>query len=424
MTDGSILAQLIPVNKSRILSDFRPSRASQAPCTVRRRCSSWSICARLGDEGSEHRQGRARLAKPGVGVKMRGKAAVVVVALALGLVPMPRSVVERVYSTGTYLDLQPLVTGLSNTVPLAMLDVLLCAALAFFLGKVLLDVARRPRLGPWRVLARACSRALVWAAAFYVAFVVLWGLNYRRLPISEKLSFDSARVSQANARALASRDVDRVNALHDPAHALGWPDARSIEPSLADAFSRTQQMLRGGAQVALPGRPKYTLLDVYFRRAAVTGMTDPYFLETLVSDVLLPFERPFVVAHEWSHLAGYADEGEANFVGWLTCLRGTAADQYSGWLFLYGELAGAVDVAAKREMESRLAPGPRADLRAVAERLAQEVNPELSALGWRAYDRYLRANGVESGARSYAEVIRLILGTQFSSEGMPLLSSQ
>jgi hypothetical protein len=367
-------------------------------------------------------QRTGRLAEPGVTVKTRGRAAIVVVALVLGLVPIPRTVVERAYSTGTYLSLQPLVTGLSNTVPFALLDVLLCGALAFWLGQVLFDLARRPRLGAWRVLARACARTLVWAAAFYVAFVVLWGLNYRRIPIAEKLNFEDARVSQANARALAGTDVDRVNVLYDSAHAQGWPDARSIESSLVDAFSRTQRMLRGSAQVALPARPKYTLLDVYFRRAAVTGMTDPFFLETLVSDALLPFERPFVVAHEWSHLAGYADEGEANFVGWLTCLRGTVADQYSGWLFLYAELAGALDVTARREMESRLAPGPRSDLRAVAERLAQEVNPELSALGWRAYDRYLRANRVESGARSYAEVIRLILGTQFSSEGTPVLS--
>jgi hypothetical protein len=36
---------------------------------------------------------------------------------------------------------------------------------------------------------------------------------------------------------------------------------------------------------------------------------------------LLPFEKPFVAAHEWAHLAGYADESEASFVGWLTCVR-------------------------------------------------------------------------------------------------------
>ena len=105
-------------------------------------------------------------------------------------------------------------------------------------------------------------------------------------------------------------------------------------------------------------RPKATLLDFYFRRAGVAGMTDPYFLETLVERNLIPFERPFVVAHEWSHLAGFADESEANFVGWLTCLRGSNADQYSGWLFLYDELAGAVGRGGDRS-GSRGTTGPR-----------------------------------------------------------------
>ena len=38
-------------------------------------------------------------------------------------------------------------------------------------------------------------------------------------------------------------------------------------------------------------------------------------------------ERPFVIAHEWAHLAGYADESEANFVAWLTCRRADPADR-------------------------------------------------------------------------------------------------
>jgi hypothetical protein len=86
-------------------------------------------------------------------------------------------------------------------------------------------------------------------------------------------------------------------------------------------FAGVQREL-GATRLAVPGRPKQTLLDLYFRRATVEGMTDPYFLETLIVSDLLPFERPFVVAHEWSHLAGFGDEGEANFVGWLTCLGG------------------------------------------------------------------------------------------------------
>ena len=54
-------------------------------------------------------------------------------------------------------------------------------------------------------------------------------------------------------------------------------------------------------------------------------MINPFGLEVLVNPDLPLSERPFVAAHEWAHLAGYADESEASFVGWLTCMRADAA---------------------------------------------------------------------------------------------------
>ncbi len=63
------------------------------------------------------------------------------------------------------------------------------------------------------------------------------------------------------------------------------------------------------------------------------------------------------VAHEWSHLAGYADESEANFVGWLVCMRGPAPVQYSGWLSLYGTVMNALPRSEREELARRLDKG-------------------------------------------------------------------
>jgi hypothetical protein len=64
----------------------------------------------------------------------------------------------------------------------------------------------------------------------------------------------------------------------------------------------------------------------------------------------------------------------------------------------------------------RLSAGPRADLRAVADRLTRDVRPQVSAAGWRVYDKYLKANRVEAGAASYAQVVRLVLGTALGQQ--------
>jgi hypothetical protein len=349
---------------------------------------------------------------------MRGRAGpvLIVAAILAAALPLPRVAVERVYSAGLYARLQPIATALSNQVPFALIDLLILVAVGWLAGATIVDFVKGPRL---RAAGRSGLRAASVAAAAYFAFLVMWGLNYRRVPLVEKLPFDVSRLSSDTASRYAARAVDELNRLHDRAHAEGWPASFAIDPLLIDALQRADRSLGGPGRV-VPGRPKASLADWYFRRASVAGMTDPFFLETLVESDLLPFERPFVVAHEWSHLAGLADEGEANFLGWLACVQASEPSQYSGWLFLYQELLATVRGRDRADVAARLGPGPRRDLQAVRARLAREVSPRVQSAGWQVYDRYLRANGVHAGAASYSEVVRFVLGVPLDAAWKPV----
>jgi len=353
--------------------------------------------------------------KTALAVKLPTVATIGLVAAAAlaAWVPIAPSTVERVYSTGAYPWLQRTLTTLSNRAPFALIDVLLALG-AVWLIVLAVALRRLFRPGAPGRLQRLVAGLLLPPAVLYLAFLAFWGLNYRRLPLEDKLTFDAAAVTPAAARSLADSAVSHINALYDAAHTAGWDD---VDASLANAFASAARDA-GVATPAVPGRPRRTLLDWYFRSAAVAGMTDPFFLETLVASDLLPFERPFVIAHEWSHLAGFADEGEANFVGWLTCLHGSAPVQYSGWLSLYAELVGGLPRSVRADVAAGLDPGPRKDLRALADRLTRNVNPTVSAAGWRVYDQYLKANRVEDGAASYARVVRLVLGTELGQRAI------
>jgi len=344
------------------------------------------------------------------------RVAVVAGAAGLALVPLPRSLVERWYANGFYPRVQALVTGASNAVPIALFDILVAVALVWYGWRFAADAAARSsRWGG--VVLRAVWRLLVAGAVLYVAFLVCWGLNYRRAPLADRLAFDANQATGPRAREVALAAVDEVNTLYGAAHAA---DAAFSPAAFAQAFAAAERDL-GVQRAAVPAWPKRSILDPYFRVAGIDGMTDPYFLETLVASNLLPFERPFVVAHEWGHLAGFADESEASFVGWLACLHGAREAQYSGWLVLYNDIAADLGRADLREVTARLAPGPRDDLRAVAARIRSQVSPVVSAGSWRVYDRYLKANRVESGTRSYGEFVRLVLGETFDPGWKPKL---
>jgi hypothetical protein len=126
-----------------------------------------------------------------------------------------------------------------------------------------------------------------------------------------------------------------------------------------------------------------------------------------------------VLAHEWAHLAGYAHESEANFVAWLTCLRGDAASQYSAALVTYGHASAQLSRDDRRSLIAFDA-GPREDLQAIRERY-ERATPLVRDAARDVYDSYLKANRVEEGLASYDAVVRLMLGTDFTSDGVPRL---
>ena len=333
---------------------------------------------------------------------------IVLIAAVCAVAPIPPATVERVYSMGIYPVVQGVTTTVSNQVPFALLDVAVGGLL--FSATVILR-SRLRAVGLRRALPRATITVVGTTALFYLLFLGMWGLNYRRVPMEQKLDYHSSRLTPEAAIVFASAAALETNGSYAAAH--GRPlDTRS----LGEAFADVQRVL-GASRVAVTGVPKRSLLEFYFRRAAIDGMTDPLFLEIIVNHDVLEFERPFVVAHEWAHLAGYAHEAEANFVAWLTCIRADPPARYSGWLAAYQHGLGPLSRADRGKVKP-LDRGPLEDLRAMAARYARS-SPAVRNAAREVYDEYLRANRVAEGIASYDAVVRLMIGTSFDPAWTP-----
>jgi hypothetical protein len=335
-------------------------------------------------------------------------AAVVLIAIIGAVAPFPADTIERVYSTDWYLRIQAVLTTASNTIPIAWLDIAVACLLILAIEMV---ISRTRRLGPKRAFKRNLTTAAGAAAWLYLLFLVLWGLNYRRVPLEQKLDYEQSRLTHEAAIAFTNSAVAQVNAGYAAAHAGSFS-----RDALAAAFADAQIAL-GAMRLATPGIPKRSLLTYYFRRAGIDGMTDPYFLEVIINPDVLDVERPFVVAHEWAHLAGYSNEAEANFLGWLTCIKGSPPLQYSGWLAAYEHAVAAVPRADRATIAS-LDEGPRRDLQAMAARYAK-ASPLVRRAANGVYDEYLKANRVSEGIASYDAVVRLMVGTRFKDGWTP-----
>jgi hypothetical protein len=357
--------------------------------------------------------GRARVLR-------RAIVPLLLIACASGaaLLPLPDTVVERWFSRGLYPRVERVLTPISNLLPIAWLDLLLLGALVALAWKVWMAARQARRTRSASPLGWAALHVGATLAVVYLVFLALWGLNYRRVPMADRLVLSDGGPTSEEVEGLGLRAVSELNALYETAHAEGWSRPEWRDPSLVDAFDQVQRLF-SNAPLAVPGRLKRSALGPYFRWTSVDGMVNPFALEVLANPDLLPFERPFVAAHEWSHLAGYADESEANFVGWLTCIRASPAAQYSGWLYLYWQVSGEVSPAERARLWEAMGQGSRDDVTAVLARLQRDQLPALRAASWQIYDQYLKANRVQAGVRSYGAVLSLILRAEFDDDWVP-----
>ena len=301
-----------------------------------------------------------------------------------------------------------MLTRLSAFLPLPALDLLLgatIAALAWF---------GWTRRRAWRSSSTALALLGV-TAATALAFLASWGWHYQVPTLEARLAITPVDLAPARAEAFAGATVEQLNALHHDAHAQPWPEWTDLPSTLHPHLAQVLPSLGVVRAPVLPV-PRRTLLDWYFRSAGIDGMTNPFGLEVLLNSRVLPVELPALAAHEYAHLAGFADESDASVVAWLACQQGRPSLRYSAALAVLPHVLAGLPREARGRVVGRLAEGPRRDLRAIAARLAEQ-RPWVHAVAWQTYDRFLKANRVGEGVARYDAVARVLIAAADPATG-------
>lgn len=315
--------------------------------------------------------------------------------------------VERSFSNGYYPAWQHFWSALTSPLPFALGDVVIAAAVVLF---VLILVRVRPF---WHLMLNAAALAGFFLLWFYAG----WGFGYDRAPVQTRTEYDAQRVSAAGIDTLRNQLVAEMNRLAPLAHNARRSDDFNV-PMLRDAWLPVVQRL-GNAWTPNVGAAKPPAGGWFMNLSGTSGFTNPFTLETQLAPDLLWFERPFAQAHEWSHVAGYNREDEANYIAAVTCLRDAdLVARYSGALELFLYLPPLKDYP-----HSMFVPQVWQDFAAIRERNKHFVNLRLSRFSWRIYNGYLKSNRVASGVQNYDEVTRLMAGIPLDAQGLPVAAT-
>lgn len=143
-----------------------------------------------------------------------------------------------------------------------------------------------------------------------------------------------------------------------------------------------------------------------------TGVYSPFTVEANYNRDIAYYDIPFTICHELSHLRGYMQEEEANFIGVLATIG--ADDLYfnysgyvSAWVYAGNALA-RIDSTAFATLYARINARTRQDM-LYNNAYWQQFEGKPAEAHEQLNDAYLKMQGQASGIRSYGHVTDLML---------------
>lgn len=333
-------------------------------------------------------------------------------------------VVETVYASG----IGPLVVRpmslVSGLVPISLVEVAIVSYAMWVLlaiGRGVLDV-RNERRGIRNLTMAAGLRTARDAGVLILLFYVLWGFNYARPPLVERLGWPEWQPPEVGElEALATEAIDAANQAYWDIHHTkdaGEPtpmpaDLGELDLALEEGWRRAAELLDLPAALGRRyGRTKRLLLTPIVARLGVGGFYFPWTGEANVLWDSPAVRRPQSMAHEKAHQRGTGPESEASFLGFVAAAHAPHPHaRYAAYVFAQGQLLGMLARADRgkfRRVAMRRYPGVQRDLADDAVYWSQFRGVGTS-LGRSINDRFLRTNRVRGGLTSYRRSVRLLL---------------
>lgn len=274
----------------------------------------------------------------------------------------------------------------------------------------------------WRdALSGGARRAVRDLGLIVLTFYTLWGFNYARPTLEERLgwpAWDGVETAElielAGAAVTAANDAYvELHGSEDAGEATRVDDASALESAIDDGWTVTAHLLDLPPVIAARyGQVKRPLLSEALARLGISGIYFPFTAEANVVRGLPAVGVPVTMGHEKAHQRGVSSEAEASFLGYVA--GATAPDplaRYSAAFFAQRQLLAALAPSAPDEAR-RIAglrlPGVRRDLADLAVYL-NRYRGVTRVIGTAVNDRYLRANRVPGGIRNYGHATRLLI---------------
>lgn len=318
--------------------------------------------------------------------------------------------VENVYSNGLYPYLSSFSRLLLGWIPFSIGDILYGVLVVIALRW--LWKYRKTWKTAWRTRLLQIVNVI---SILYLVFHVCWGLNYYRVPLHQKMGFDTdytdVELAQFTERLIRKANEAHLEITHDRNVKVSVPyDRQNVfekAPAGYNALSGVHPYLSYADHSV-----KTSLISLPLTYMGFAGYLNPFTGEAQVNGLVPMYTFPMTTCHEMAHQMGYASESEANFIGFLANVSSRDPYfRYSGYAYALRYCLSAMEKRQEGASEpylSKINKGIRENYR--ESRAFWDAHRTFIDDGFEAfYDTFLKANSQEDGMEGYSKFVDLMV---------------
>ena len=235
---------------------------------------------------------------------------------------------------------------------------------------------------------------VAFSSILYFLFYFLWGLNYFKPSLVDKLNIKSEYEFNVLDETI-NRVIFEIN-----------KESSFISEDInkSDIFNLIN---------TTASNIKKSIIPDIFLYQKVSGHYIPFTSEAIFVDKIPLVDMPIVILHEQAHQSGYANEGEASFIAFSKAINDNEPYiRYSGYFYALINLLNEISKKNSDKLDNyitKLDEKVISDIKKVQNFWSKYSNSFLDKAQNYIYDLYLKSNNQEAGIMTYGEVSLYII---------------
>ena len=320
------------------------------------------------------------------------------------------SFIELVYSNGVYKFISKGFRLAFGWIPFSVGDIFYTIASILIIRFFILEgksIIKQPKI--------FFIKIFTFISFLYFMFHLLWGMNYYRLPMHEKLNLPDNYTTQELVE-FTERLVVKTNEIQ-------FQITKSDTVSVALPYSKSEiyKMTSSGFENLSKQNPafsytpkslKTSIYSLVLTYMGFSGYLNPFTNEGQVNGLKVDYKFPFVSCHEISHQIGYSAENEANFLGFLGAVNNDDIYfKYAAYAYVLRYCLSETYRQNEKEYERINAKVNLGVIKNYIEssKFWEKYNNPLEPAFKDSFNAFLKANNQKDGIRSYSYVVTLLV---------------